>query len=151
MENRRVNGSICIKLPEGASADRVVVVDKYKHVGSITCTGNTDMYEVQHRCAEATAAYSPVAGKIVGSPKIGVWLKFHFLSTLILTRLLYCAHTLTMSAKGVTKLNAVYMRVLRKISGNMRFDEHCEFTDMQVRQQCMQPSIDCLLVRARLR
>ena len=151
MENRRVNGTIFIKLPTCASAESVVVVDKYKHVGSVTAISSSDMYEVQHRCSEAIGAYSPIACKIFGSPQIGVWLKFHFLGSLVLSRLLYCVHTLTMSSKGVGKLNAVYMRALRRISGHMRYDAHCELNDLQVREQCMQPSIDCLLVRARLR
>jgi hypothetical protein len=109
------------------------------------------MYEVQHRCAKATSAYSPIACKIFGSPKIGVWLKFHLMESLVLSRLMYCVHTLTMSTKGISKLSAVYMRMLRRINENIRFSSSCELSDLQVRELCQKPLMDCLLVRARLR
>jgi len=43
------------------------------------------------------------------------------------------------------------MRALRRITGAMRYDKHCANTDLQVRAAAGQPSIDCLLMRARLR
>ncbi len=88
--------------------------------------------------------------KIFGSKNIGDWLKLHFMQSLIMSRLMYCIHVLTMTTRSIAKLNAVHTRVLRRITGNMRFDSTCEFSDRQVREQCSAPSIDCLLTRARL-
>jgi hypothetical protein len=45
--------------------------------------------------------------------------------------------------------NGVYMRVLRRIAGDVRHG-HAEYTDIQVRAITKQPSVDCLLARARL-
>ena len=151
LNNRRLNGIVSVALPTQATAKHVKVVDKYKHLGSITAINNSDMYEIQHRCAEATAAYVPLSGKLFGSPAVGVWLKFHFMDSLIMSRLLYCVHNLTVSPKAIGKLNNVYMRVMRKISGHCRFSVSDNISDLQVRELCAKPSIDCLLVRARLR
>ena len=151
LEKRRADGKLCVRLPNQASSQYVTIVDKYKHVGSITSINNTDIYEVQHRCTDALAVYSPIAYKVFGSPKLGDWLKLHFMKSLVLSKLLYCIHTLTMTSKGICKLNSVYMRVLRRITGSMRYSKDCELSDLQVRTLSNQPSMDCLLVRARLR
>jgi len=151
LESKRVDGKLCVRLPSHASAQYVTVVDKYKHVGSITSISSSDIYEVQHRCAEALAVYGPIAYKVFGSPKLGDWLKLHLMKSLVLSKMLYCIHTLTMTSKGICKLNTVYMRVLRRITGTMRFSKDCELSDLEVRRLSSQPSIDCLLVRGRLR
>ena len=106
MENRRVDGSIKILLPGNTGTADMTVVDRYKHLGSITAICGSEMYEVQHRCADAIDAYGPLACKIFGSPKIGTWLKLHFMNSLVMTKLLYCVHTLTLrpNAIGNTRL-----------------------------------------------
>ena len=53
-------------------------------------------------------------------------------------------------ADGITGLNKVYMRVLRRISGDLRFGALCEKDNREVRKELGQPSLDCLLVRKRL-
>jgi len=150
LERRRIDGAIAVALPANADAKHVVVVDRYKHLGSITSVNNCDMHEAQHRCSEALSAYAPLACKIFGSPKIGAWLKYHFMDSLVMTKLMYCIHTLTLKPAAICKLNAVHMRVLRRIAGEVRFSATTACTDPQVRSICGKPSIDCLLVRARL-
>ena len=49
------------------------------------------------------------------------------------------------------QMNAVYMRVLRRIAGCSRFDASCEVNDLQVRELLRQPSIDCDLAKSWLR
>ena len=68
-----------------------------------------------------------------------------------MSRLLYCTHNLTVGPKAISKLNNVYMRVLRKISGQCRFSACDNMSDLKVRELCGKPSVDCLLVRSRLK
>ena len=75
LNKRRVNGKMCVLLPANASFVYVTVVNKYKHLGSITSVDNCDMYEIQHRCSEAIGVYAPLSGHIFCSRAIGVWLK----------------------------------------------------------------------------
>eukprot|EP00973_Karenia_brevis_P012585 1707249-Karenia_brevis.AAC.1 len=97
------------------------------------------------------AAYAPIAVKIFGSAHVGTWLKLHFLYSLVLNRLLYKVQLWLPEPKSMLKLNVVYMRVLRRIDGCVRYDSTCERTDYEVRERLGQPSIDCLLVKARLK
>jgi hypothetical protein len=94
--------------------------------------------------------YGPLRSKVFGSPKIRLWLKLHFMRTLILSRLLFHAQVWVHNIKSTRILNGPYMRCLRKIAGHSRFDAKCDMSDLQVRMRLIQPSIDCLLMRKRL-
>ena len=72
------------------------------------------------------------------------------MTSLILSRLLHNVHTWVVSPKPLKTLNIVYMRVLRRIANQQRFNDQCEHSDVEVRQSLAQPSIDCLLQRKRL-
>ena len=69
-KRRRPDGTIAVALPLEATAQFVKVVDKYKHVGSITAVNNNDFYEVQHRCTETLKVYAPISQRILGHPKL---------------------------------------------------------------------------------
>jgi len=71
------------------------------------------------------------------------------LASLVGSRLMFNAHIVVPSAKYIRTLNPVYMRVLRRICDNCRFG-HSE-NDLLVRQSADVPSVDCLLLRARLK
>ena len=77
------------------------------------------------------------------------WLKFHLMQSLVLSRLLYCAHLVVPTAAWMRKLQAVQVRVLRRIAGETA---HCHtvHSDRQIRELLGQPSVDCMLMRARL-
>ena len=100
------------------------------------------MFDAQHRCSSAVAAYVPLAHRIFGADCIGNWLKLHFMHSLILSRLLHNTQLWTPLVAPMRKLNGVYMRVLRRIGGDCRFDRP-KFTDLEIRIQLKQPSIDC--------
>ena len=105
LNSRRHNGALAVALPAQATATHIKVVDRYKHLGSITAINSSEMYEIHRRCAEATGVYIPLSNKICGSPAIGVWLKLHFMDTLVMSRLMYCTHTLTVGPKATCKLS----------------------------------------------
>ena len=71
------------------------------------------------------------------------------MNSLILSTLLFNAHLRVLEPSAMDKLNSVYMRVLRRISGDVNFG-HSEVSDLQVRIAVGVPSLDCLLQRKRL-
>ena len=97
----------------------------------------------------ALGAYMPLASKIFASPMVDVLTKFAFMWSIIMSRLLFNVHVVVPTPTYTKILNGVYMRVLRKIAGCSRY-QRCE-TDLQVRRNLKMPSIECILVRCRLR
>ena len=147
---RIVEGALCIKLPTSATAAFLHVVTRYKHLGSVVSMDGNDCHDAKLRASSAMSAYCPLASKIFGSPKVGLWLKLLFMHALVLSRLLYQVYLWDDKPKPFRILNNVYMRVLRRIANMCRFDSECKYTDLHVREQLMQPSMDCLVSRARL-
>ena len=93
----------------------------------------------------------------MGPPKIHLFIKLWFLESLILTRLMFNVHLWVAQPRELQKLNRAYMRVARRIAGQSlyagRVGEQREhnLTDLQIRRQLCIPSIDCLVIRARLK
>ena len=114
------------------------------------CSNGRSVQEARFRADSAMSAYSPLAAVIFGSPDVGDWLKFAFMNSLCLSRLFFNVHVLVLEPKAMAALNSVYMRILRRIGGAMRFSDVNEETDLMVRRRLRQPSLDCLLLRKRL-
>ena len=149
-ESLRRNGALQFALPAPYENDVLRVVDHYKHLGSVVCLSESLIYDAQHRCSAALCSYTAMSGRVFGSICIPTRLKIHLLISLVLSRLLYgTQHWCGSMVAAMRKLNAVYMRGLRKIIGDCKFGK-CKFTDFRVREQLQQPSIDCLLLRRRL-
>ena len=130
--------------------DTLRVVDHYKYLGSVVCLSETLIYDAQHKCSSALCSYPSLAGRVFGSRCIPSKLKTHLLLALVQSRLLYGTQlwggNMTIAMR---KLNAVYTRGLREIINDCRYGR-CKLTDFRVREQLVQPSIDCLLLRRRL-
>ena len=56
-----------------------------------------------------------------------------------------------MNHHAMAILNGLYMRVLRRIADECRYSNEGNITDLQVRVKLGQPSIDCVLIKCRLR
>jgi len=125
------------------------VVTAYKHLGGIVNIREDPFQECVHRASSAMSAYAPIAVKVFGSNRINISQRLSFMSSLVLSRLLFNVHVLVMFHTGLRKLNGPYMRTLRRILGVPRF-EKSELSDYQVRESLGQPSIDCLVLRQRL-
>ena len=69
---------------------------------------------------------------------------------LVMSRLTFNVHTWVAKPQVLRVLNGPYMRMLRRIAGEMRFD-NTAISDFEVRTRLQQPSIDCILIRKRLR
>ena len=111
--------------------------------GSIYC-------DAQAKVQSAMSAYVPLAVNIFRSPRICELPKMSFLRSLVLSRLLFNAHVVVPTAKYIKVLNAVYMRVLRRTCNECRYGEK-KIWDIEVRKKLLAPSMDCLLMRGRLR
>ena len=70
--------------------------------------------------------------------------------SLVNSSLLYLAHVKVLAPKELRILNGMYMRVVQKIGGNSRYDDTA-VSDFTARQCIGVPSIDCLVMKSRLR
>jgi hypothetical protein len=149
---RTADGSLRIPVPNHENMF-LSVVQHYKHLGTYTAvTTNGDTFKnTQHRVSSALAAYAPIACKVFGAASMTLLHRLAFMRSLILSRLLFGLHITIPSPRDIKALNGVYMRVLRRIGDQVRCSAENEMTDIQVRIQLGQPSVDCLLCRARLR
>eukprot|EP00973_Karenia_brevis_P001721 234277-Karenia_brevis.AAC.1 len=133
----------------GGSAAKLFIVSSYKHLGTVVAIDGSDVLDAKRKACSTMTAYAPIAVKIFGSSWIHMYLKLAFLDSLILTRLLLNVQIRVPSVRFVSIVSAVYMRVLRRIAGLMRYDGTA-CSDRQVRARLNQPSVDCLITRRRL-
>ena len=128
---------------------KLVVVDSYVHLGSpIAASGSTARLAQDHRI-NAMKAYAPLATKVFGALQVSLRLREFLLNALVLSRLLFNVHVVVPNKAFYRVLNDVYMRAVRRLHGQARFGDGP--TDLQVRMDARAPSIDCLVMRARLR
>ena len=146
---RGPDGKLRIDVP-GIHGLAVSVVGVYKHLGTFCSQSGDTFRNSLLRTQSAMASYSPIASKVFGADSIPQAHKLIFLSSLILSRLLFAVYVTVPSARDLTALNAVYMRALRRIVGHSRFSEDVELTDVKVRTLAKKPSLDCLIARMRL-
>ena len=140
-----------IALPPGCDATSLRIVHEYVHLGSILQADCNQTADVKRRLSKACAAYAPLASKVYGSWKYSVRLRLSLAASLVFSRLLYNVHVwTTWTIAAYRRLNGFYMRVLRCIAGCRRFDSTCRLNDMAVRGLLEQPSLQCLIAKARL-
>ena len=147
LDARRTPEGKCIRIND---TDRLFLVDEYKHLGGIITSDGIIMPEVNQRASSAMSCYGPLATRVFGSTAVSLTLKKHFLQSLVMSKLLYNTQTLTMTTTGLQKLNVPYMRVLRRIVGEPRYNEHCANSDLGVRRTLGMPSIDYVVLHRRL-
>ena len=146
---RDASGGISILVP-GGDGRRLHVVPAYRHLGGIICSNCNIIPEINHRVTSAMASYVPIAGRVFGAAFVALHVRLSLMRSLVLSRLLFNVHTLTMSVAGLRKINGPYMRVLRSIAGERRFCEHNNIPDIEVRRMVGQPSIDSIVLQKRL-
>ena len=145
-QKRRSDGSLGFPIP--GSFSFVNIVEKYKHLGGVVCCDGNLQPEAIGRCRSATATYVPIGAKVFGSSAVNRELKCTFLWSLVLSRLLFNSHILVPTLRYVKTVNFVYMRVLRRI-GDCSSEQR--ESDLAVRWRLKMPSIECILIRMRLR
>ena len=70
---------------------------------------------------------------------------------LVFSRLTFNLHVCILLPRALQQLAGVYMCVLRRIAGAPRFSTKVATTDVEVQLGLHMPSLDCLLIVARLR
>jgi hypothetical protein len=127
------------------------VVDSYKHLGSMVDPDNRVIQDAALRASKAMASFAPLSVSLFGARAIPRRLKLSLMTSLILSRLLYNVGTWpTLPLRAYQVLNAVYMRVLRRIVGKMRFSSSGHDTDHCIRASLGAPSLGILIARRRL-
>ena len=129
------------------------IVEEYKHLGCKLGRDLNPAPDVESRVSKAMSSYCPISQKVFGAVQVGRRLRMQLFFSLVVSRLVYCVHTWgTVSSMAYRRLNAVYMRGLRKIAGACRINHASAkaITDSQVREQLGAMSLQCLLVRRRL-
>ena len=90
--------------------------------------------------------------KVFGSDLIDKKYKLCFLRTLVLSKQHFNVHISVPTSKDIRKLNGTYMRGLRRIANELRYERSDDGkTDLEVRILLDAPSVDCILLTARLR
>ena len=145
-ELRIADGSLALPVGENHLLHFLSV---YKHLGSVAAADGGTQPDARAKAASMNAAYSPIAVSIFGSPRLPASLKRLFQSSLCEARLLFNAHVMVPDVRYISVLKAAYMKVVRRRAGQMRFQK--PLSDCDVRISMRAPSIDCLLIKARLR
>ena len=150
---RRPDGTLAIALEKfGHPGEWLRIVRSYRHLGTYIDALGVTHGNVIERSKLALGAYAPIAMKVFGSSLIATAFKLCFLRSMVLSKQHFNVQLMIPTAKDIRKLNATYMRGLRRIADELRFDSNENGkTDLQVRQQLGAPSIDCILLVARMR
>ena len=150
MESHRKEIGLAYDLP-ASCGDRVLhIVPLYKHVGTYFNSNLGLMQEAAHRAASTMSAFVPLAGRVFGNCAIPFHIRMHFMTSLLMPRLVFNGGMWVPTVAMLRKINVTYMRVLRRITNQMRFDSSVDANDITVRRMAKAPSIDCILQRARL-
>jgi hypothetical protein len=141
-----------ISIDPKCGAERLRLVHEYKHLGSSLADDGNNNVEAIRRSRSGLSAYAPIAIKVFGSKSISIRLRIELAATLIFSRLLYNVHVWSiMSRCAYTKLNSVYMRVLRRIAGLSWTGSASDcVSNFTVRQRLGVPALDSLIRQRRL-
>ena len=128
------------------------LVSQYKYLGSMFSADGAPGADVSLRISSATAAYAPIAKKVFGQVRFPQALRLNLAFTLVFSRLLFGVHVWScIPLAAYLRLNAGYMKVLRQISAQSRYDANCKLDDLAVRKLLKKPSLQCVVSKARLK
>ncbi|CAK0884901.1 unnamed protein product, partial [Prorocentrum cordatum] len=149
----RLNLTIKWKVGFAVAVPRPVVpllaVTTEKHlVGAVGAAGAAAP-GANHLRQQAAMSYGPLASKVFGSAVVGASLKIWLMHSWVLSRLLFNVHVVVPTRRYLQVLNGMHMRVPRRFGDAPRFGR--AETDLEIRTRLKQPSLDCLVMRARLR
>ena len=132
----------------------VHIVDAYKHVGGIVASDGSMRREIAARISSASAALQKLR-RPLANQKLPPPVKKQLVDSLVMSRLLTSAATWTsLDSWCWTKLHAFRMQVLRRMSGQTWGQQRSGgkyLSDDELLKYLDEPSIQCLVQRARLR
>ena len=97
------------------------------------------------------SAFCPLSKKVFGNARIDRGARHRLLVFLVLSRLLYNVHVWSsVPIVAYAKMNAFYMRGLRRIAEAQRFQQSGHGSDEKIRLVLRAPSLQCLILRRRM-
>ena len=151
INQRVVNGALAYVVQRGdGTTVHLNVVLRYKHLGLSTAFSELDTVDTRKKASSALSAYVPLALRIFGSGRIYTGTKLALLNSLISSRLFFNGQLSPPKKSTLKILNGPYMRVIRRIFGDVR-GKDMKHSDRSLRDLHCLPSVDCLLQRARLK
>ena len=120
------------------------VVQEYKHLGTVIDTELSFYAETSSRVKAAMSAYAQRAIRVFSAKSLSTNLRINLFFSLVVSRLIYGVSSWpSLSVSNLTRLNAVYMRGLRRIADAKWSDK---VTNLQVRTLLKVPSLETLFV-----
>ena len=123
-------------------------VDKFVYLGSEVANNSSISNEVRRRIGIALSTFSTLRLWLWKRREISLKTKVHMFNALVVSRLLYAAETWTLSAADLNRLEALHTYCLRRI---LRLPWMKKVTNIDVRLQCKQPTLESLVRSRRLR
>ena len=150
---RDASGKVWIKLPPAASECGTLlleVVSSFRHVGScshVSAQGHTDAHDKAALCAKS---YAKLAGPAFSAAKFETRTRISLAASLLWSRLLNCVHVWSSpQPRPLKTLEAAHMRPAGRIANQSRFSTSNGYTDLEVRQQLQQPSVESAIRQKR--
>ena len=145
------DGTLALDIPSTPGSPKLRIVQCYKHLGGIVYDDASVVPEAIARASSALNAFGPIATTVLGARSISARIRMLLAKSLVFSRLMYNVCTWSsVPTRALRELNAVYMRTIRRVAGEMRFSAQCRLTDLEVRKMVNEPSIDCCVAKARL-
>ena len=149
---RRPSGELAFPLPERCGDQHLLIVPSYKHLGTRLTTDLCFRQDAKTKSRAGMAAHVMLAGKVLRSDVYPVAMKVQAVTSFVLSRCLFNAHLWDPNHHVIRSANAPYARALRTIAGEWwSGDEKPCLSDVAIRRQLGAPSIDSLLLQARLK
>ena len=150
------DGTPSISVSDGV---RLHINTQYKHTGSIVTTSGSCVPAARANASSTMNAWSKLAHKVFGSPKIQTALKLSLAQSLLFSRLFFATETWTRVSDGALKcLEVMHTRVVRRIAGLWNGEKLAaqdpdapHTTDESVRRFLGAPSVQCCMQQGRLR
>ena len=123
-------------------------VKNFKYLDSIVSDDASMDAEITARIAKATSAFGRLAKRLWTNNGIRLDTKVSVYKASVLTSLLYCCETWTLTRKQIRRLEHFHQRTLRKIA---RIKWFHKVTNYEVLARCNISSLQAMIDRAKLR
>ena len=134
------------------SEGALIVVDQYKHLGSLVEAQANLTLEAHNRSTKMAVALAQISANILSSTWLGLATKKRLANSILVSRLVFNLHAWwKFEGKPRRIIATAYMRIWRRIAGKHWQGKSSGVTDAQLRRELQVPSIDCLVRKRRLK
>ena len=148
---RRDGTTMWVQLPADASADRVLVVRQYRHLGGLIVANGSLVPETARRTKASDAALKAIGVHILRSKEVPAPTKLQAVQSFVWSRLLYNVHTWTrLAGRQLRALESAFMRAIRRATGTGWGSTTRLPPSDAVLQAIRHPSLECMVRQRRL-